>query len=209
VRNSVIAEQNRYLLQRQREFRMAADVVTDAWMQFEEVRAVAVIGSVAGPLWKEIPRFSEFRREGIEVWHECHDLDLALWLESQHRLGELRRATGHALRKAFESGAGISVVSHQLDVFLFEPESDNYLGRLCSFSQCPKGKVDCLVPGCGAVPFNKRVAGFEAHDDLLAPATGAMLYARGKGRLRSALELPTVADERPVRRKLKSKPQTE
>jgi len=208
LRNSVIAEQNRYLLQRQREFRMAADVVTDAWMRFEEVRAVAVIGSVAGLLWKEVPRFSEFRREGIEVWHECHDLDLALWLESQHRLGELRRATGHALRTAFESGAGISIVPHQLDVFLFEPETDNYLGRLCSFSRCPKDKADCLAPGCGAIPSNKRVMGFEPRADLLAPAAGAMLYERGKGRLRSALDLPTVADERPLRRK-KSSPQTE
>jgi hypothetical protein len=35
-----------------------------------------------------------------------------------------------------------------------------------------------------------------------------MLYERGKGRLRSALDLPTVADERPLRRK-KSSPQTE
>ena len=180
---------------------MAADVVTDAWMRFEEVRAVAVIGSVAGLLWKEVPRFSEFRREGIEVWHECHDLDLALWLESQHRLGELRRATGHALRTAFESGAGISIVPHQLDVFLFEPETDNYLGRLCSFSRCPKDKADCLAPGCGAIPFNQQIVGFEPRADLLAPAAGAMLYERGKGRLRSALELPMVADERPLRRK--------
>jgi hypothetical protein len=206
VRNSVIAEQNRYLLQRQREFRMAADVVTEAWMRFEEVRAAAVIGSVAGPLWKEVPRFSDFRRAGIEVWHECHDLDLALWLDSQNRLGELRRAAGHALRKAFESGAGISIVSHQLDVFLFEPESDNYLGRLCSFSQCPKGKADCLVPGCGAIPFNQRVAGFEPRADLLAPAAGAMLYERGKGRLRSAVDLPTVADESSRRRRPKDNP---
>ena len=101
MRRSEIAEQNRYLLERQRQFRVAADVVTDAWMWFEEVLAVAVIGSVAGPLWKEVPCFSEFRREQIEVWHECGDLDLALWLELQLRLGALRHAAGQALRKAF------------------------------------------------------------------------------------------------------------
>ena len=192
MRRAMIEEENRRQLARQREFRMAADVAADAWMEFPEVQAIAVIGSVAGPLWKEVPRFSPFRRARIEIWHECLDLDLALWVSSQHRLGELRRVCNLALRKAFEAGAGISIVSHQVDVFLFEPGSDLYLGRLCYFNQCPKGKDDCLVPGCGAVPFNKRVAEFEPRADLLAPAGHAMLYRRGEGRLRSALDLPTV-----------------
>jgi hypothetical protein len=187
---AAIDEQNRYMLERQQQFRAAADVVTDAWTRFREVGAVAVIGSVAKPLWKEVPRFSEFRRARIEVWHECSDLDLALWLDSQARLGELRRAAALALREAFEKGTGISVADHQLDVFLIEPGSDRYLGRLCKFSQCPKGKLDCLVPGCGEIAFNKCVADFTPHADLLAPAQGAMLYKRGVGRMRSALDLP-------------------
>jgi hypothetical protein len=192
MRRAAIEEQNRFMLERQRQFRMAADVVTEARMAFAEVHAVAVIGSVAKPLWKEVPRFREFRRERIEVWHECGDLDLALWLESQERLGELRRAAARALRAAYEAGTGISVVGHQLDVFLIEPGSDRYLGRLCSFSQCPKGKPDRLVPGCGAIPFNKHVDGFAPHPDFLAPAGHAMLYQRDVGRLRSALDLPTA-----------------
>jgi hypothetical protein len=190
MRRAAIEEQDRYMVERQRQFRAAADVVTDACMRFCEVGAVAVIGSVAKPLWKEVPRFSEFRRERIEVWHECSDLDLALWLDSQERLGELRRAAALALREAFEKGTGISVADHQLDVFLIEPGSDNYLGRLCKFSSCPKGKLDCLVPGCGEIAFNKRIVDFTPHDDLLAPAQGAMLYKRGVGRVRSALDLP-------------------
>jgi hypothetical protein len=180
------------MLLRQREFRIAADAVTDAWTSFPEVRAVAVIGSVAKPLWKEVPRFSEFRREGIEVWHECRDLDLALWIDSQDRLNALRRATAHALRTAFETGVGTSVVSHQLDIFLIEPGSDRYLGRLCEFSACPKDKRECAVPGCGAIPFNKVIFEFRPRADLLEPARFAMLYERGRGRLRSALDLPTA-----------------
>src|SRR3546814_13859271 len=108
---------------------MAADVVTEAWMAFQEVQAIAVIGSVAKPLWKEVPRFREFRRRRIEVWHECGDLDLALWVDAQDRLGELRRAGSLALRQAYESGAGMSVVSPQLAVFLFEPGSAPNLAR--------------------------------------------------------------------------------
>ncbi len=60
MRRAPIDEQNGYMLERQRQFRAAADVVTDAWMAFAEVRAVAVIGSVAARLWKEVPRFSAF-----------------------------------------------------------------------------------------------------------------------------------------------------
>jgi hypothetical protein len=86
----------------------------------------------------------------------------------------------------------MSVVGHELDVFLIEPASDRYLGRLCSFNQCPKGKRDCLVPDCGEIPFNKRIADFEPRADLLAPAAHAMLYRRGAGRLRSALDLPVI-----------------
>jgi hypothetical protein len=194
MRRAEIEEQNRHVLERQRQFRMTADVVTEAWMAFDEVQAVAVIGSVAKALWKEIPRFREFRREGIEIWHECSDLDLALWINSQGQLDTLRRAADRALREAFATGIGISTAAHQLDTFLFEPESDRYLGRLCSFNQCPKGKKDCLVPGCGTIPFNKRIADFRPHDDILASARDAMLYERGRGRLRSALELPGIDD---------------
>jgi hypothetical protein len=192
MRRAEIEEQNRYLLARQREFRMAADVVAEAWTAFPEVQAIAIIGSVAKALWKEVPRFTAFRRAGVEVWRECRDLDLALWIVSQDGLRELRRAGESALRKAFESGAGVSVASHQMDVFLFEPGTDRYLGRLCAFNQCPKGKPDCLVSGCGAIPFNKRVAEFEPRADLLAGAAQTMLYQRGVGRLRSALDLPRV-----------------
>jgi len=194
VRRAAIEEQNRFMLERQRQFRMAADVVTEAWTTFAEVEGVAVIGSVAKALWKEIPRFREFRLRGIELWHECGDLDLALWVDSQERLGELRRAADRGLRAAYEAGMGISVVGHQLDIFLIAPGSDRYVGRLCSFSRCPKGKPQCFVPGCGAIPFNKRVVEFTPHTDLLAPAEYAMLYRRDTGRLRSALDLPTVEE---------------
>ena len=110
MRRAKIEQQNEYLLIQQRRFRVAADVVTDAWMAFPEVHAVAVIGSVAMALWKEVPRFSDFRREGIEVWHECRDLDLALWIESQQRLREIHRAANRALSKAFTSGADTSAI---------------------------------------------------------------------------------------------------
>jgi len=194
MRRAKIEEQNQRMLRQQHDFRRAADIVTDALMAFEEVEAIAVIGSVAKPLWKEVPRFSEFRRAGIEVWHECKDVDLAVWISSQHRLGTLRRARDLALRNAYEAGVGPSTANHQVEIFLIEPNSDRYLGRLCNFNECPKGKPQCRVPGCGTIRFNKIVDGFVPYRDLLASASYAMLYRRGEGRLRSALDLPGVEE---------------
>src|SRR6185437_15129805 len=199
MRRARIEEQSRYLIRQQHQFRVAADIVTQAWMTFPEVHAVAVIGSVAKRLWKEIPRFSDFRLQRIEVWHECADLDLALWLDSQHRLREIRRAGDRALRTACETGVGISVADNQVDLFLFDPTTDNYLGRLCKYNECPKGKRDCLVPGCGTIPFNGIFPDFVPRGDLLAGAQSAILYRRGTGRLRSAVDLPTVEAEQGAR----------
>ena len=46
-----------------------------------------LVGNEVFARGKEIPRFSAFRRAGIEVWHECEDLDLAVWISSQHGSG--------------------------------------------------------------------------------------------------------------------------
>jgi len=77
-----------------------------------------------------------------------------------------------------------------VDIFLFQPASDRYLGRLCKFNACPKGKPDCLVPGCGAIAFSKVVDGFSPSADLLASVQQSMLYERKTGILMSALDLP-------------------
>ena len=196
ISRAEIKQQNDILQRQQHAFRRAADIVTDALAAFEEIEAVAVIGSVAKPLWKEVPRFRDLRRAGVEVWHECKDLDLAVWISSQHRLDAVRRARDGALAGAHKSGTGPSTANHQVEIFLIEPGTDRHLGRLCNFSACPKGKPQCDVPGCGKIAFNKVVDGFEPHPDLLAAASYATLYRRGQGRLRSALDLPGPREER-------------
>ncbi|MCK4355595.1 hypothetical protein KAW44_00775 [Candidatus Bipolaricaulota bacterium] len=54
----------------------------------------------------------------------------------------------------------VGVAHHQVEVFIMEPGTDSYLGRLCAFTRCPKDKLDCLVPGCGGTPFLKQMKGF-------------------------------------------------
>ncbi len=191
-----IAEQDRYLIAQQLRFRHAADAVTAAFAEFPEVRAVTLFGSVARPLWREVPRFSDFRRHGIETWHECKDVDLAVALDRLDNLRPLGRARNLAVNRLHEA-TGVGVAHHQVDVFLFGRDWRDYAGRLCPFGQCPKGKPECSVPGCGRLPFLKQHEAFALHREALAADRIVPLYERGQGILRRAAELtaspPTAA----------------
>lgn len=191
-----LKQDNDYLLRTQRQFRRAADVVADAWSGFPQVVAVAVIGSVAEALWKEVPRFAPYRRRGIPLWHECKDLDLAVWLDDLTDLGKLRRAKVAALKAEHERQQVFGVADHQVDVFLFEPGTDAYLGRLCNFNRCPKSRPECAAPGCGTMPFLRQFPDFEVHDDILANVEQTILFTREDGIRRSASSLPGPIDSR-------------
>lgn len=184
-----IAEQNDGLLRRYHDFRRAADAVVAAWRARPEVAAVALIGSVAVAPWKEVPRFAPYRRAGIALWHECKDLDLAVWLEHMRDLDGLRRAKNRALRDLHEE-RGAGVASHQVDVFVLDPVTDRYLGRLCEFNRCPKGKPECLVTGCGAVAFLRQHEEFRWRPESLARDRAVPLFDRANGRLDRAIDLP-------------------
>ena len=59
-----------------------------------------------------------------------------------------------------------------------EPHTDRYRGNLCIFGQCPKGKPECAVAGCGAQPFLRLYEDF--HFDRYAPlrAPAIVLFDR-------------------------------
>jgi hypothetical protein len=187
-----IAEQDKHLLERQRMFRIAADAVAAALARFDEVEVVALFGSVAVPLWREVPRFSDYRRYRIEVWHECKDVDLAVWIGRLDRLRELERASARALASLLTE-RNLGIAHHQADIFLFEPGSDRYLGRLCHYATCPKGKRDCLVPGCGREPFLRQHEDFVFRPEIsLAEERIIRLYDKRQGILRRAEDVPVV-----------------
>ncbi len=184
-----IAETNRHLVERQALFRRAADVATAALARFDEVEAVALFGSVANPLRKEVPRFRSYRRAGIALWHECADVDIAVWPSRLDRLREMRRSVNRALPTILEE-TGHGVASHQLDLFVIEPGTDRYLGRMCQFKACPAAKSDCLVPGCGATSFLQQHQGFVLQSDALGPVRAVKLFDRTTGESRRAVDLP-------------------
>lgn len=173
-----VADQNGLLLQRQECFRAAADAVTEAFITFAEVQSVALFGSVARPLAPEVPRFQPYRRLRIELFHECKDVDLAVWLTDLSKLRDLGRARNQVV-SLVTGVSGSGVAHHQVDIFLFEVLTGTYLGRLCSFASCPKDKPECRIPRCGEVPFLRQHREFVLARDALTNAV--ILYDRAKG----------------------------
>ena len=182
------------MLDRQAHFRLAADAVTAELVGLPEVEKVALIGSVARPLWREVPRFAPFRQLGIPIWHECKDVDLAVWLDDLARLHALNRARSGAVQRLYE-GTQVGVAHHQVEIFILQAGSGGYLGRLCTFSQCPKGKIECLVPGCGREPFLRQHVDFTLWRDALNDDRIMRLYDRRAGILRRAADTPVEGRE--------------
>lgn len=171
------------MLKRRDSFRRVAEMIATGFSKLPFVQKAILFGSVAAPPTKEVPRFSRLRRAHVAIYHECSDVDLAVWVNDLTQLRALRRAVTDATtvfnqlicNKELLSG----VAHHQVDVFIFEPDTNRYHGRLCTFAKCPKGKPECRVPGCGAQPFLQLYEDFEIHPRVFAEKPCVVLFERG------------------------------
>nr|MDO8087070.1 hypothetical protein [Candidatus Sigynarchaeum springense] len=131
------------------------------------VKHVAIIGSVARSCKRleDVKRSSKLEpawrrklaKKGIPTFS---DLDLAVWVGEGIDLGTARQAliTGW---KAYLSEHEHGISNNEFDVFLLNCETNEYLGNLCQYRQCPKeGKQDCLVASCGQPEFLKKYQDF-------------------------------------------------
>lgn len=156
-------EDDRYTLLQREAFRTAADYVTAALSGVPAVRKIALFGSLAS-----LPTIETERRWRGQI-HRPKDVDLAVWLDGPADLNQLRILCSHAVhRLSLERGLGVA--HHQVDVFFLDT-SDRYLGRLCRFNQCPKHKPECMVDGCGKLPFLRQ------HEDFVFDATKSLTAA--------------------------------
>ena len=158
-----IDEDNTRMLRRRDGFRRFADLFATAAARLDFVQRIVLFGSVAAPLKKEISRHARLRRARVATWHECKDVDLAIWLTDLTRLRALKRVvsdTTNAWQTVARAENLPGIPHHAVDVFLMEPVTDRYRGNLCIFGQCPKGKPECAVTGCGAHPFLQLYANF-------------------------------------------------
>lgn len=176
-----IVEQNARLQVHYHGYRLAAVAVTRELQTLPAVQRVALIGSTANPLWKEVPRFRQYRQYRIAVWHECKDVDLAVWISSVEDLKLLQKARLRALQS--DSGAKLSgVATHTIEMFLLEPETNRYLGRLCKFKACPADKRECLVPDCGTHLFLQQHERFRFRPQAISPDRSLLLFDRHQSR---------------------------
>ena len=172
-----IDEQNRYLLRRQKEFLLAARFLAAECSSVDAVEKIVLFGSVANALEKEVPRFREYRTRGIRVWHECKDIDVAVWVTDLSCMRSLQKARSRAINELL-AREHIGVAHHQLDAFIMQHGTDRYLGRLCTFARCPRDKPECLTPGCGDVPLLKQHEQFVLLENALHPDRSIVLFER-------------------------------
>lgn len=173
-----IGQEDQLMLRRQQQFRIASEYVAEDLSNIPEVQKVILFGSVAAPLEKEVPRFRKFRRAGIAINHECKDVDMAVWVSNLDCLSNIQKARSQALNKLLTEKQ-IGVAHHQqVDIFIMEPETNRYLGRLCIFSSCPKGKDECQVAGCGEITFLRQHADFKFEPNELDDTMNVVLLER-------------------------------
>ncbi len=172
-----IDDYNASMLQRQQDFKKAAEYVASAFSGHNAVEKIMLFGSVASSLQKELPPLRKFRMAGIRTYHECRDIDLAVWVKNLHSLNELRRLRVSAVNDLLRDN-GIGVAHHQVDVFILSAAGNKYAGRLCIFGKCPKGKFVCKIPGCGSYPFLQKLPGFEFEYHFLDEKRNIVLFQR-------------------------------
>ena len=172
-----IHQEDQLMLRRQQQFRIAAKYVAESLSSIPEVQKVVLFGSVATPLEKEVPRFRKFRRAGIAINHECKDVDMAVWVSDLNHLKDIQKARSKTLNNLLAEKQ-IGVAHHQVDIFIMEPETNHYLGRLCIFGSCPKGKDECRVAGCGEITFLRQHEDFQFDPNDLDGGINIILFER-------------------------------
>jgi hypothetical protein len=196
-----IAESNTRGLRRQCLYRWAAQSIAVAMNGLPEIRQVAAFGSVAQPLEMEVPRFGQYRRRGMETYHTCRDLDLAVWTADLGKLRDLKKAMQGGLSIAHDTEYG-GVAHHQVDVHVFDAATGDYRGRLCIFKECPKGKRECLARGCGHQPFLQQFDGYRFNPARFAAEPKVILVDKASG---FVVRVPRI-DAKPARIEYRSRP---
>lgn len=173
-----IHEVDQAMLKRQADFRKAASVLAETLGAMEEVVSIRLFGSVALPLWKEVPRFHRFRNRRIKVYHECENIDLAIRVTCAGRAAEMRKACAGIVSDLAEREIYLSIAHHLFSLHLIDDATEHYLGMVCHYNKCPKHKEPCRVPGCGAVPFVRILPWFRFKPERLNEHNSLVLFER-------------------------------
>lgn len=175
-----IVEDDQRMLLRQKGFRNAARAVSEHLATMAEVQQVRLFGSVALPLWKEVPRHQRLRERKIRIYHECANIDLAVRVNLPVRADKMRKACTLVVNDLTAKDIYLNIAHHTFCIHLIEHQSNRYLGMVCHFNQCPKHKRECQVPGCGAMPFIQVLPWFRLKPERLNEFNSQILFERAE-----------------------------
>lgn len=102
---------------------------------------------------------------------------MAVWVSDLSCLKAIQKTRSQALNNLLAEKQ-IGVAHHQVDIFVMEPKTNRYLGRLCIFGSCPKGKDKCRISGCGEPVFLRQHEGFKFESKNLNEDTSVVLFER-------------------------------
>lgn len=173
-----IAKEDKRMLRRQADFRKAAGLLTQRLAEMPEVCEVRLFGSVALPLWKEVSCHSRLRRRGISVYHQCNNIDMAVWVTSPEGANRMRKTCSQVVQELNEREIHLSIAHHTFCLHLVDASEHRYLGMVCHYSQCPKHKPACAVPGCGAHKFVQILPWFRLKPERLDAFNSQILFRR-------------------------------
>lgn len=173
-----IAEQDALMLQRQVDLRKAAVSFASRIETIPGVQKMWLFGSVALPLWKEVPRFRRFIARRVKIYHHCHTIDLALEVTDKNCAPALRKAIVANCRELVEAKRYLGVEHHMFCLHLVDQATKRYLGMVCHFNQCPKGKPECHVPGCGSLKHVRILPWFKFKPHRLNQHNSLVLLER-------------------------------
>lgn len=172
-------EQNEHNLRRWREFRLTAEYIAHSLSEIPQIQKIALFGSVVRQPKKEQTRFWKFRKIGAEIYHYCKDIDMAVWLDMPAPLRQIQQIISRTVKQLTDEDKS-RVAHHQVDVFLVEPGTNKYLGRLCKFATCPKkDKTRCkITPHCGEIQYLEQIQDFVMNPDDYLGDNAIVLFDR-------------------------------
>lgn len=173
-----IYQEDQRMLRRQSDFRNAARLVSKRLAEMPEVQRVCLFGSVVLPLWKEVPYHNRLRQRNIRIFHECANIDMAVWVTSPAKADLMRKACSQVVNDLVSKDIHLSIAHHSFSIHLIQEADNHYLGMVCHYNQCPKHKPECRVRGCGVHPFVQILPWFRLKPGRLNEFNSQILFRR-------------------------------
>lgn len=176
--------ENKNALKRHQSFIAVALELAARLSDHPEIERIALFGSLARPpVLEPHPYSKRLRNRGVHVFHSPTDIDLAIWLSSFDNLGAIRKTMTKTVGDMAEKAIGLCDGS--VELFVFDHQNSQYLGRICHFNRCPKGYDDCILQGCGTPKHLKTMKDFVLYPDAISRINSEILFERT-----GAVELP-------------------